>query len=455
MISRGRSKIIGIDNKNEICVYDKKEKFNVSQILWNFIKLKRNQYLIQSNFNQNFLEEFQNNLVLIKNHEIYIKNKDNKIKKNTLFNLIKVFEDDDFGKKNLKLIEKEPIDIIIKYIDLTDRTLNRSGIKQIYKDQDNEELRYSLRSILNYIPWVRKIFILMPNEKVKFFKTYDEIQEKIKYIKDKDLLGFESANSFSFSFNLYKMEKFGLSKNFIYMDDDYFIGNKLKKKDFFYFNEEKKNIFPYLLTTKFYQFNKSFILNEFYNMNKIKDLVHPHSSDGFWFGMFITEKFFMENSNLPLLSTDFTHNAISENIDDLIIIFEMAKKYKYFKETLFSKERFVMTLNHQHLYNLYQLNIKNEKVHPIKRSYILIEKLKNENLNIPLFVINTGGNHKPLNRQNKILQKILSKRFPLKNKYEINIKKQIKYINIINIIYFIILKYFLLFILIKIKINVN
>ena len=31
-----------------------------------------------------------------------------------------------------------------------DRTLNRSGIKQIYKDQDNEELRYSIRSILQY-----------------------------------------------------------------------------------------------------------------------------------------------------------------------------------------------------------------------------------------------------------------------------------------------------------------
>ena len=162
-------------------------------------------------------------------------------------------------------------------------------------------------------------------------------------------------------------------------------------------------------------------------MYKINHLIHPHSREGFWFGMFITEKYFMDNYKFPLISTEFSHNAIPENIDDLSISFEIAKKYEYFKETIFSKERFIMTLNHQHFYNLYQLNIKNEKVHPIQRSYILIENIKNKNLNIPLFVTNTGGNHKPLDRQNKILQKVLSKRFPLKTKYEIDIKKDINY----------------------------
>ena len=47
-----------------------------------------------------------------------------------------------------KLDEEE----ISNYIDLSDKTLNREGIKQINKDEDNEELRYSVRSILKYIP---------------------------------------------------------------------------------------------------------------------------------------------------------------------------------------------------------------------------------------------------------------------------------------------------------------
>ena len=143
--------------------------------------------------------------------------------------------------------------------------LNREGIKQIYKDKDNEELRYCIRSILDNIPWVRKIFIVMPNKKVKYFKSQDEIKEKIIYVNDKDFLGFDSANIFAFTFNLYKMEKFGISKNFIYMEDDFFIGKPLKKSDFFYYDEKEKKVVPYLLTSDFNLMNKTYILEEYYN----------------------------------------------------------------------------------------------------------------------------------------------------------------------------------------------
>ena len=47
----------------------------------------------------------------------------------------------------------------------------------------------------------------MPNEKVSFLKPINEINDKIVYIKDKDLLGFAS--------------------------DDYFIGKNCKKQIFF------------------------------------------------------------------------------------------------------------------------------------------------------------------------------------------------------------------------------
>ena len=35
------------------------------------------------------------------------------------------------------------------------------------------------------------------------------------------------------------MKKFGISDNIIIMDDDYFIGKKLKKRDFFYVQNRK------------------------------------------------------------------------------------------------------------------------------------------------------------------------------------------------------------------------
>ena len=94
----------------------------------------------------------------------------------------------------------------------------------------------------------------MPNEKVKYFKSKDEICDKIVYVKDKDLIGFDSANIVVFLFNLYKMKEFGLSENFIYMDDDYFIGKPINKNEFFY--EDKGEVFPALITADYYEINK-------------------------------------------------------------------------------------------------------------------------------------------------------------------------------------------------------
>ena len=39
------------------------------------------------------------------------------------------------------------------------------------------------------------------------------------------------------------MENLGISKNFIYMEDDFFIGKELKKFDFFYYDEKLEKQF--------------------------------------------------------------------------------------------------------------------------------------------------------------------------------------------------------------------
>ena len=48
------------------------------------------------------------------------------------------------NKLNVEIIEKEPIDVLIKYIDLRDSNLERNNLHQIQKDFDNEELKYLL-----------------------------------------------------------------------------------------------------------------------------------------------------------------------------------------------------------------------------------------------------------------------------------------------------------------------
>ncbi|MBQ2671486.1 MAG: hypothetical protein IJG00_01570 [Clostridia bacterium] len=178
-------------------------------------------------------------------------------------------------------VENEPIDLVYKYIDLSDENLHREGIPVCKKDYDNEELRYSLRSVLENIPWVRKIFIIMPNDKVKFLKDKSKISDKIVYIKDKDLLGFDSSSSVSFEFNFWRLKDFGCSENFIYMNDDFFIGKPLKKSDFFYRNEEGR-VVPYALYGKNIDYGQyGNIRNYWYDLKNDINSLSPHSNSGF------------------------------------------------------------------------------------------------------------------------------------------------------------------------------
>ena len=259
----------------------------------------------------------------------------------------------------------------------------------------------------------------MPNNKVRFLKPIIEIYDKIIYINDKDLLGYDSANIFAFTFNLYKMEKFGISKNFIYMEDDFFFGKPLKKNDFFYYDEKSKKILPFVITKYFYKRSINELIEKYNNLYNIKDSFHPHSGQGWWLSIYNTEKFIIQKcDNKSLITTRFTHNAFGENIDELKEIYKEIKDYQYINETLFSKERHILTLNQPHFHALYQLNIKHKKVHSIDYNYISTELINKIKLNSPLFVINTGGNHRPLNRQYLIQKQIMEKRFFLKNLYE-------------------------------------
>ena len=358
-------KKIGVNDNNIIIKYNTEDKIsNITKIIWNITKINENKYFIQNCYNKNYIE-INHSFLQCSNNINDIPFLSNQKLNNYIFLFIKVVDEAKIENKYLDIINKEPIDVVIKYIDLSDKSLKRDGINQIYKDLDNEELRYSLRSILQYIPWIRKIFILMPNEKVKYLKKVEEIKNKIIYIKDKDLLGYESANIHSFTFQIFKLEKFGLSKNFIYMEDDFFIGKPLNKYDFFYYDEKKKKVLPYLLTKFFQELQKLDVLYQYNKLYKNKDDIHPHSHEGWWISIYGTDKYFIEKYNSPIINTNFTHNVIAENIDELKIIFEEIKDYEYINETLFSKERNILTLNQPHFLNLYQLNIIHKKVHTL------------------------------------------------------------------------------------------
>ena len=424
IISRHYKGFLGMSKKDhqKLVLYTNIDKSNEELIQWDLIKhaskLTKSGivYTIKNNYNNYYLC-YKNNAPALASLP------DNpNLLGNFQFRILKLYsEEENIIPSNYEIVEKEPIDVFIKYIDLTDKNLKREGINQIVKDYDCEELRYSLRSIFAYIPWVRKIFIVMPNEKVKFLKPYEEIKDRIVYVKDKDLLGYDTANIFAFSFNLHKMEKFGISKNFIYMEDDFFFGKPLEKKDFFYYDEKEQKVFPFVVNNLYREINVKQNMGLYYYIDKQKEKIKVHGHRGWVYSVLGTDKYFIEKyTNLTnIIQAEFTHNAFPVNIDDLKEIFNEIQGYQYINETLYSNERHLMSLNQPEFHNLYQLNIKQRKVNSIPSLYINMEVSKMYMLRTDLFVLNTCGDNIPTEKDYKHLKSIMQKRFPGPTIYEL------------------------------------
>ena len=396
-------------------IYSDYNKLNVSINLlgfdsdfdkWCFIQNGDNTYKIQNK-----------NKCFIKVKEFIITCEYISFEEASEFNLIKIYEEANENILNNKIIENEAIDILIKYIDLRDPSLKRDGIHQIRKDFDNEELRYSIRSILKNIPWVRKIFIVMPNEKVRYFKSLDIIKDKIIYIKDKNILGYDSSNSLGFQFRYWKMKKYGISDNFIVMDDDCFIGKPLKKKDFFYIINGK--VTPLIISNLFLEINNNYIQKKLEEYKAIiSKTIQEQTSISFKYSLYLTYTFLIKLFNQSKFFPIHTHNAIPVNIKEIKEIYDLVYQSEYRSTTLDSLYRQNSNIQFQAFILAYTFIKYNKKVKNIPSKLIQNKNSITEDYNFSLFCINTGAiNYTKLSfMKSKILMEYL---YPISTPYEI------------------------------------
>lgn len=100
---------------------------------------------------------------------------------------------------------------------------------------NNNELKYSLRSVFQFMPWINHVYILMnpPKNKPSWFKL--NYSKKITIVdhndtfEDKGYLPTTNSNSIETTINNIP----NLSEHFIYFNDDFFIGRPVKYTDFF------------------------------------------------------------------------------------------------------------------------------------------------------------------------------------------------------------------------------
>lgn len=97
--------------------------------------------------------------------------------------------------------------------------------------QDNQELKYALRSVDKHLPWIRTIFILTDNQVPAFL---DVDHPKIKIIDHTEVMSEEMLPNFNSSVIehfIYKIP--GLSEHYLYSNDDMFVNADLAPSFFF------------------------------------------------------------------------------------------------------------------------------------------------------------------------------------------------------------------------------
>ena len=96
--------------------------------------------------------------------------------------------------------------------------------------RDNGELRYLLRSVEKYAPWIHMIYLVMDSEQPDWLRADNEKLQIIRHeeIMPKELLPCYNSNVIGFHLDNIP----GLSEVFIYANDDMFFSRRVSK-DFF------------------------------------------------------------------------------------------------------------------------------------------------------------------------------------------------------------------------------
>ncbi|MDX0605610.1 hypothetical protein GOD78_31360 [Sinorhizobium medicae] len=131
----------------------------------------------------------------------------------------------------------DPIDVVYTWVDSQDSSWIEtykaySGVSNIDRDrfEQTEELRYSIRSVEMFAPWVRRIYIFSNCAAPSWFQE----TTRIKWVRHDEVI----PHIYLPLFNSHAIETFlqdipGLADRFLYFNDDFFLSGFVRPLDFF------------------------------------------------------------------------------------------------------------------------------------------------------------------------------------------------------------------------------
>ena len=139
----------------------------------------------------------------------------------------------------MELID-EPIDIVITWVDGNDilwqkkvkeYSINNFSLNTPARYRDFGILKYCLRSIDEYLPWIHKVYLITDHQVPSYLNLN---YEKLEIIDHREFIPqcyLPTFNSNVIELNLYRIKS--LSEKFILMNDDMIIDQPMKITDFF------------------------------------------------------------------------------------------------------------------------------------------------------------------------------------------------------------------------------
>lgn len=135
---------------------------------------------------------------------------------------------------------------------------------------DNDELKYSLRSVERYAPWIRKIFIVTDQQKPKWLDTF---HPKIQIVDHTEIMPREILpcfNSVIIEHHIHRIP--GLSEHFIFSNDDMFINRPVTPETFFGKDHLPIVRLNYLYVRKYFVWFKQHVLRR--RLNSYATTIH-------------------------------------------------------------------------------------------------------------------------------------------------------------------------------------